>query len=90
MSNDILHVIQKYKHPIIMSLIVTALALYVLPLEKLFSNDATAQSREQRDNTRYQNVRQGPPADTRGQGPPADTPGQGPPADRGPPAPRNR
>jgi hypothetical protein len=92
MSNNIIRNMQKYKHPIIISLIVTALALYALPLEKLFTEVALAQNN---GNTRspYGNARQGPPSSTPGNpggpGSQGQGEGQGPPEDTGPPAPRN-
>jgi hypothetical protein len=89
MNNNIIRKLQKYKHPIIISVIVTALSLYALPIEKLFTEVAVAQRATNSGDRPYGNVRQGPPSDTPGQGPPSDTPGRGPPEDRGPPAPRN-
>jgi hypothetical protein len=91
MNNNIIRKIQKYKHLIIISLIAAALSLYMLPVEKIFTDIATAQTERGRPSDGpYEHVRQGPPRETRGEGPPepGETPGRGPPEDRGPPAPR--
>jgi hypothetical protein len=93
MNNNIIRSIQKYKHPIIISLIVTALSLYALPVEKLFTELAEAQRGGGSRDGPYGNVRQGPPSSTpgnpEGPGSQGQGQGQGPPEDRGPPSPRN-
>jgi hypothetical protein len=78
--------IVKHKRLIIITVTLVSLTAYMVPLESLFVDDASAQSNQRPSDTRYR----GPPSDTRGEGPPSDTPGRGPPEDRGPPAPRGR
>jgi len=90
MKIDITRSIKKYKHPIIISSIVVAILLYALPMEKMFTDTASAQRRTESRDGPYGHARGGPPSDTPGQGPPRENPGQGqgPPEDRGPPVPR--
>ena len=87
MISHIPDILIKHKQLVILSVAAIALAAYILPLDSLFANQATAQQSRSGDNP-YGKTKQGPPASTPGGTPGERSQGQGPPEDRGPPAPR--
>jgi hypothetical protein len=86
LNRNIPNILLKHKQLVILSVAAIVLAVYILPLDSLFANQATAQSR---DNS-YGHARQGPPPATPGGIPGSHSQGVGPPEPAGPPAPRAR
>jgi hypothetical protein len=90
MSNHITSVLLKHKQVLVLTVVSLALALYIFPLDSLFSNEntAAAQSGKSAD-SRYGKSKQGPPSSTPGGVPGERSQGNGPPETTGPPAPRS-
>lgn len=87
MNRNIPNILLKHKQLVILSVAAIVLAVYILPLDSLLANQATAARGG--DNS-YGHARQGPPPDTPGGVPGSNSQGVGPPEPAGPPAPRGR